>query len=137
MMHKDLMLRLPARFYVLPPSAFLLGLTLYSYRLRELLVCWLFFCSFFALLALAFLGVALACYALENLGKWVGVAKIVIPELAVSLAKLLCEAISAPRIIVAGDLKTAAGPSTSVSVLDAHSCLLIEAAPPAEISVRK
>jgi len=136
MMHKVPMHRFPARFYVLPLSAFLLALTVYSYRLRELLVCWLLFCSLFALLALVVLGAALACYLAQNLGKWVGVAKIVIPELAESLAKLAREATSAPRIIVAGDLKAAAGSPASVGVLDAHSCLLIEAVPPAEISVR-
>jgi hypothetical protein len=35
---------------------------LYSYHVRELLVCWLFFSPLFVLLALVILGV-LACYA--------------------------------------------------------------------------
>jgi hypothetical protein len=44
-----------------------LGLSLYFYRVRELLACWLFFTILFVVLALLVLGAALAWYA----GKWV------------------------------------------------------------------
>jgi hypothetical protein len=45
----------------------LLGFSLYSYRVQELLVCWLFFSLLFVSLALVILGGMLACYA----GKYV------------------------------------------------------------------
>jgi hypothetical protein len=48
-------------------SVVLLGLGLYSYHARELLVCWLFFLLLFVPLALVILGGVLACYA----GKYV------------------------------------------------------------------
>ena len=48
-------------------SGLLLGLSLYSYRVRELVACWLFFITMFAVLALLILGAVLAGYA----GKWV------------------------------------------------------------------
>jgi hypothetical protein len=47
-------------------SGLFLGLSLYSYRARELLACWLFFIILFAVLALLVLGAVLAWYA----GKW-------------------------------------------------------------------
>jgi hypothetical protein len=48
-------------------SGLLLGFSLYSYRIQELLVCWLFFSLLFVSLALVILGGVLACYA----GKYV------------------------------------------------------------------
>jgi hypothetical protein len=69
-MHKDILRRLLAGFYVLLFPALLLGLTRYSYRAKELLVCWLLFCSLFALLAVLFLGSVLACYAVHHLLNW-------------------------------------------------------------------
>jgi hypothetical protein len=47
-------------------SGLVLGLSLYSYRVRELVVCWLFFIVLFVVLALLVLGAVLAWYA----GKW-------------------------------------------------------------------
>ena len=44
-------------------SGLLLVVSLYSYHVRELLVCWLFFSLLFVALALVILGGALACYA--------------------------------------------------------------------------
>ena len=44
-------------------SGLLLGLSLYSYRVRELAACWLFFIILFVLLALLILGAVLAWYA--------------------------------------------------------------------------
>ena len=60
MIQKDIFRRLLAGFYFLQLSTLLLGLACYSYRVKELLVCWLFFCSLVALLALLFLGAVLA-----------------------------------------------------------------------------
>lgn len=47
-------------------SGLFLGLSLYSYRVRELVACWLFFIVLFVVLALLVLGALLAWYA----GKW-------------------------------------------------------------------
>lgn len=43
--------------------ALIAGVSLYSYHVRELLACWLFFCSLFALLGLIVSAVVLAGYA--------------------------------------------------------------------------
>ena len=48
-------------------SVMLLGLTMYSYRIRELLICWLFFCLLFALLVL----LTLAGVVVSHAGKYV------------------------------------------------------------------
>lgn len=52
------------------------GVSLYSYHVRELLACWLFFCSLFALLVLAVSAVVLAGYAGKYAIEWAsGVAQ--------------------------------------------------------------
>jgi hypothetical protein len=130
-----LRLQLPG-FYVLPFFALLLAFARYSYRAKELLVCWLLFCSFFAALALILFGAVLTFHAGENLVKMLGVARKLAPKLALYLAQLLQRAISAPRIIVAVP-KTQAGFSASVDMLDTHSCLLIHGVVSFEESVRK
>ena len=143
MIQKDILRRLLAGFYFLPFSVFLLCLTRYPYRVKELLVCWLFFCSLFAVLAFMLLAAVLACYAGHSLVNWVRAANtvipdlVVIPELVVCLAELPHEAISGQGILVAGTLKTAPGPYASVDALGARSCPLIEAAPLTEDSVPK
>jgi len=122
---------------VLQFSVLLLWLARYSYRAKELLVCWLFFCSLFAVVALIFLGAVLACHAGQYLVKWVRVAKTVIPELAVCIAELPQEPVSGPRILVAATLPLSVDLYTTVNTLDAHSRLLIEVAPSARDDVRK
>jgi hypothetical protein len=69
-------------------SGLLLGLSLNSYRVRELLVCWLFFSLLFVLLALLILGGVLACYAGEYVAVWVRTAAPVNPALALGSADL-------------------------------------------------
>jgi hypothetical protein len=69
-------------------SGLLLGLSLNSYRVRELLVCWLFFSLLFVLLALLILGGVLACYAGECVAVWVRTAAPVNPALALGSADL-------------------------------------------------
>lgn len=82
-------LRLPsARLYVFQLSALLLGIIRYPYRFRELLICWLLFCSLFAVLALMLLGTVLACYAGQYFVGWLRVANAVIPDLAADLGEL-------------------------------------------------
>ena len=131
MIEKDILRRLLARFYVLQFSTFLLCLTCYSYRARELLACWLFFCFLFAVLAIAFLCALLACYEGQYLLNWVGAANTVIPELVVCLAELPQEAVSGPRILVVGVLEPTVGPyaTADVDVVDANASLLL-AVPP-------
>jgi len=48
-------------------SGALLGLSIYSYRVRELLICWLFFCLLFVLLVL----LTLAGVVVSHAGKYV------------------------------------------------------------------
>jgi hypothetical protein len=111
MIQKDVLRRLLARFYVLQFATVVLCLTCYSYRVRELLVCWLLFCFLFAVLAIAFLAALLACYAGQYLLNWVGAANKVFPDLVVCLAELPQEASSGPRINVAGALEAGVGPT--------------------------
>ena len=57
----------------------LLLVSLYSYRMRELLVCWLFFSALFAALAFLVLIGALACYAGKYAIHWVNATAPVAP----------------------------------------------------------
>jgi hypothetical protein len=86
MIHKDLFRRFLAGFYVLAFSTLLLGLTRYSYLAKEILVCWLLFCSFFAVLALIVFGAVLAAIAGQYFVELLRVAKLIIMELATALA---------------------------------------------------
>ena len=131
MIQKDILRRLLAGFYVLPFLALLLWLIRSSYLAKELLVCWLLFCSLFAVLALMFLGVVLACSGGKYLVKWVSVANKAIPELAVCLADIPQEAIPDPRILAAGTFKLSTDTYATVDALDSDACLSIEVAPSA------
>jgi hypothetical protein len=51
-------------------SVLLLGFSLYSYRVRELLACWLFFMILFVVLGLLVLGAVLAWYAWKWASDW-------------------------------------------------------------------
>ena len=135
MIHKDILRRLLTGFYFLQFSALLLCLGCYSYRVKELVVCWLFFCSLFALLALMFLGVVLVCYAGKYVVAWTNAVHTVIPELAVCLVELPIDIISTPRILVTGTLTLSADPYTPVNALEVPPCLLIEVPASTEISV--
>lgn len=52
-------------------SGLALGLSLYSYRVRELLASWLFFIVIFVVLALLILGAVLAWYVVIRLSLWI------------------------------------------------------------------
>jgi|HubBroStandDraft_6_1064221.scaffolds.fasta_scaffold677875_2 hypothetical protein len=52
-------------------SGLALGLSLYSYRVRELVSSWLLFIVIFVVLALLILGVVLAWYAVIRLSHWI------------------------------------------------------------------
>jgi hypothetical protein len=129
MIEKDILRRLLARFYVLQFSTFILCLTCSSYRARELLVCWLFFCFLFAALAIVFLGALLACYAAQYILNWVGAANTVNPELVVCLPELPPQAVLGARVLVAPILEPTAGPYAPMDALDVRSGLLL-AVPP-------
>ena len=128
MIHRDISRRLLAGFYVLLSLVLLMGLVHFSYRAKELLVCWLLFCSFLAVLALILLGAVLAAFAGRYFLKWLGLAKLVIPELAARFTELPQEPVSGLGILVAGTLKTPASTGAFLDALEAHSGILIEVA---------
>jgi hypothetical protein len=64
-------------------SGLLLASSLYSYHVRELLVCWLFFSLLFVLLALLVLGGILAWYAA---GKYAASRAVTTPPITPALA---------------------------------------------------
>jgi hypothetical protein len=136
MIQKHILRRLTLGFYVLLFSALLLGLTRYSYRAKELLVCWLFLSSLFAVLVLIVLGIVLACYAGQHLVNWVRVAKVAIPELVVCLAEFRQETSPSPQILVGETLKLSAIPCGPEDALESASCFLIEIVPSAAEGVR-
>ena len=68
-------------------SGLILGLSLYSYHVRELLVCWLFFTLLFVCLALVLLGGVLAVYAGERVTVWARTPAMT-PVLALAPAEL-------------------------------------------------
>jgi len=78
-------------------SGLLLGLSLYSYHVRELLVCWLFFCLLFVLLALVILGGVLAAHVGSQAIHWAGTAVRVAPMVALDSDEIQLDAISGGR----------------------------------------
>jgi hypothetical protein len=78
-------------------SGLLLGFSLYSYHVRELLVCWLFFSLLFVLLALVILGGVLACYAGKYATHWASTTAPITPVLALGSAELHLKMISGTR----------------------------------------
>ena len=75
-------------------SSLLLGLSLYSYHVRELVVCWLLFSLVFVSLALVVLGGVLACYGGEYVIQWASTAARVTPATALASGELHLKAIS-------------------------------------------
>ena len=75
-------------------SGLLVGLSLYSYHVRELLVCWLFFSLLFVVLALLTLGGILAFYAGKYAAHWARATAPVAPVLALSSAELYLKTLS-------------------------------------------
>ena len=69
-------------------SGLLLGLSLYSYQVRELLVCWLFFTLLFVSLALVILGGVLACYGGKYVTHWARTAAQMTPVVALGSGEL-------------------------------------------------
>jgi hypothetical protein len=78
-------------------SGLLLGLSLYSYRVRELVACWLFFIILFVVLALLVLGALLAWYAWIYAFRWARTTTPVAPVLVLASAEIHLETISGAR----------------------------------------
>jgi hypothetical protein len=78
-------------------SGLLLGVSLYSYHVRELLICWLFFIVLFVLLALVVLGGVLAYHAGRYASQWARKAAPVTPVLVLAPAELHLKTISARK----------------------------------------
>ncbi len=74
-----------------------LGLSLYFYRVREILACWLFFSILFVVLALLVLGAALAWYAGKWATDWPRTAMPLTPVTVVASAGVDPETTSGPR----------------------------------------
>jgi hypothetical protein len=82
-------------------SGLALGLSLYSYRVRELVSSWLLFIVTFVVLALLILGVVLAWYLVIRLTHWIrtttpGATVLVLASAGVPL-EAVSAAVSAPR----------------------------------------
>ena len=73
------------------------GFGLYSYHVRELLVCWLFFSPLFVLLALVILGGVLACYAGKYATHWASTTASITPMLALGSADLHLKTVTRAR----------------------------------------
>jgi hypothetical protein len=63
-------------------SVMLLGLTMYFYRMRELLICWLFFCLLFVLLVLLTLAGVVVSHAGKYVLDWTNAGARVTPNAA-------------------------------------------------------
>lgn len=75
-------------------SGWLLGVSLFSYRVREFLICWLFFTLLFVGLALVILAVGLVCYAGKYAFHWATMTTRVAPIVALGPGDLCPRAIS-------------------------------------------
>jgi hypothetical protein len=78
-------------------SGLLLGLSLYSYRVRELVACWLFFIVLFVVLVLLILGGVLAWYTGIYAVHWARTTVPATPALALASAEVHLETISSAR----------------------------------------
>jgi hypothetical protein len=82
---------------VLPVGGLLLGLSLCSYHLRELLVCWLFFSVLFVCMMLLILIGELGVYAGECVAVWARSAAEMTPVLELAAIEFPVKNISEPR----------------------------------------
>jgi hypothetical protein len=129
MIHKDLFRRFLVGFYAVAFSVLLFGLTRYSYRAKELLVCWLFFCSFFAVLAVALFAAVLASLAGQYFLKLFSVAKLVILDLAAALAAAPRRPATVRPFLATATFKFPVDSCSTVVALVSASYLLVESTP--------
>ena len=137
MIQREILRRLLAGFYLLQFSALLLCLSCYSYRVKELVVCWLFFCSLFAALAVILLAAMFSYHAALHLVNWVKVVYAGIPELAAFLAELPQEVILGRQIPAAVVVELPINLYPTTKALNIPSRLLVDAAPSIEDGVPK
>ena len=78
-------------------SGLLIGLSLSSYRVRELAACWLIFMTLFVVLALLISGAVLAWYAGRWATDWARTTGPVTPVLVLASAEVHLETISSAR----------------------------------------
>ena len=76
------MIQFKENVWVLPVVGLLLGLSLFSYHLREILVCYLIFTVLFACIMLLILVGELGVYAGEYVAVWVHLTTVKTPVLA-------------------------------------------------------
>jgi hypothetical protein len=81
-------------FCVLSVGGPLLGLSLYSYHVRELLVCWLFFIALFVCMMLVILIGELGVYAGECVTVWAHSATVMTPPVEFAAIELPVKNIS-------------------------------------------
>ena len=121
----------------LSPIALLLGLVFCSYRARELLVCWLFFGLFFAVLAVVLIG-GVGAY---SAGKYITERVLAIvprtPELPIGLPEVPPEIIPGTIIDNSAACEVTAISQLPPEMLDRHPYLLIPAVATVEVSVQK
>jgi len=129
MVLKHILPRLGAGLPVVSFAALLLGLSHFSYHIRELLVCWFFLSLLFAVLALSGLGILLAGYSGLYLVRCVRAAATVAPELLPCPVDLQPEAILGPPILLAGTLEIAANHYATTVGFEANSGQSTETAP--------
>ncbi len=78
-------------------SGLLIAVSLFSYHVRELLICWLFFSVPFLLLALLLLGAVFACNAGQYFVHWAGARILVQPVTVLGADKVQLETLSSAR----------------------------------------
>lgn len=74
--------------------ALFLGFSLFSYRARELLICWICFVLLFAVFAVAVVGGIFICYIAEYVIRWTRAPSVVIPVVTAVSAELALSALS-------------------------------------------
>ena len=90
------MIQLKESLRILPVGALLVGLTSYSYQVRQLLVCWLFFTVLFVCMILVILIGELGVYAGECVAVRARSATVMPPSLEFAAIELPAKNISEP-----------------------------------------
>lgn len=90
-------------------SGVLLGLSMYSYRIRELLICWLFFCLLFALLVLLTLAGVVVSHAGKYVLDWTNAGARVTPIavlLSSDIQKMLPPELEGSTVLLHAEIRT-------------------------------
>jgi hypothetical protein len=90
-------------------SVTLLGLSMYSYRVRELLICWLFFCLLFVLLVLLTLVGVVVSYAGKYVLDWTNAGARVTPIAALlsnDIQQMLPPELEGSTVLLHAEIRT-------------------------------